>query len=56
MEGVKEMVRRMNEGYRAWEVLKTVMSNRVLEINATKCPYEGVIQPVLRNDEGSECA
>ena len=35
----------MNEGYRAWGVLKSVLSNRVLRIKAKKCLYEGVIVP-----------
>ena len=39
----RDMVHRMNEGYRAWGVLKNVMSNRGLGIKAKKCLYEGVI-------------
>ena len=39
------MVHRMNEGYRAWEVLKSVQSNRRLGMKAKKCLYEGVIVP-----------
>ena len=39
------VVHRMNEGYRAWGVLKSVLSNRGLEIKAKKCLYEGVIVP-----------
>ena len=35
----------MNEGYRTWGVLKSVLSNRGLGIKAKKCPYEGVIVP-----------
>ena len=35
----------MNEGYRAWGVLKIVLSNRGLGIRAKKCLYEGVIVP-----------
>ena len=35
----------MNEGYRAWETLKSVLSNRGLGIKAKKCLYEGVIIP-----------
>ena len=34
-----------NEGYRAWGVLKSVLNNRGLEINAKKRLYEGVIIP-----------
>ena len=33
----------MNEGYRAWGALKSVLSNRGLGIMAKKCLYEGVI-------------
>ena len=36
------MVHRMNEGYRAWGALKSVLSNRGLGIKAKKCLYEGV--------------
>ena len=39
------MVHRMNEGYRAWGVLKSVLSNSGLGIKAKKCLYEGVIVP-----------
>ena len=35
----------MNELYRAWEALKSVLSNRGLGIKANKCLYEGVIAP-----------
>ena len=34
---------RMNEGYRAWGALKSVLSNRGLGIKAKTCLYEGVI-------------
>ena len=37
------VVHRMNEGYRAWGVLKSVLSTRGLWIKAKKCLYEGVI-------------
>ena len=36
----------MNEGYRAWGALKSVLSNRGLGIKAKKCLYEGVIVPM----------
>ena len=36
---------RMNEGYRAWGVLKSVLSNRGLWIMAKKSLNEGVIVP-----------
>ena len=35
----------MNEGYRAWGALKSVLSNRGLGIKAKKYLYEGVIVP-----------
>ena len=41
----RDAVHRMNEGYRAWVALKSVMSNRGLGIKAKKCLYEGVIAP-----------
>ena len=41
----KDVVHRMNEGYRAWGALKSVQSNRGLGIKAKKCLYEGVIVP-----------
>ena len=37
------MVHRINEGYRAWGELISVLSNRGLGIKAKKCLYEGVI-------------
>ena len=40
-----DVVHRINEGYRAWEALKSVLSNRGLGIKAKKCLYEGVIVP-----------
>ena len=36
-----------NEGYRAWGVLKSVLSNRGMGINGKKCLYEGVIVPMV---------
>ena len=39
----RDVVHRMNEGYRAWGPLKIVLSNRGLGIKAKKCLYEGVI-------------
>ena len=41
----RDVVHRMNEGYRAWGVLKSVLSNGGLWIKAKKCLYEGVIVP-----------
>ena len=40
-----DVIHRMNEGYRAWGALISVLSNRGLGIKAKKCPYEGVIVP-----------
>ena len=40
-----DAVHRMNEGYRAWGALKSVLSNRGLGIKARKCLSEGVIVP-----------
>ena len=42
----RDMVHRINEGYRAWGALKSVLSNRVLGIKAKKCLCEGVILPM----------
>ena len=42
----RDVVHRMNEGYRAWGELKRVLSNRGLGIKAKKCLYEGVIVPM----------
>ena len=43
----RDVVQRMNEGYRVWGALKSVLSNSGLGINAKKClhVYEGVIVP-----------
>ena len=41
----RDVLHRMNEGYRAWGALKSVLSNRGLGIKAKKCLYEGVIVP-----------
>ena len=41
--GERNAVPRLNEGYRAWGALKSVLSNRGLGIKAKKCLYEGVI-------------
>ena len=42
----RDVVHRMNDGYRAWGALKSVLSNRGLGIKAKKCLYEGVIVPM----------
>ena len=41
----RDVVQRMNEGYRAWRGLKCVLSNRGLGIKAKKCLYERIIVP-----------
>ena len=41
----RDVVHRMNEVYRAWGWLKSVLSNRGLGIKAKKCLYEGLIVP-----------
>ena len=41
----RDVVQRMNEGYRVWRALKSVLSNKGLGIKAKKCLYEGVIVP-----------
>ena len=41
----RDAIHRLNEGYRAWKTLKSVLSNRGLGIKAKKCLYEGVIVP-----------
>ena len=38
-----DVVHRMNEGYRAWRELKSMLNNRELGIKAKMCLYEGVI-------------
>ena len=41
----RDVVHRMNEGYRAWGAMRSVLSNRGLGIKAKKCLYERVIVP-----------
>ena len=41
----RDVAHRMNEGYRMWGALRSVLSNRLLGIKAKKCLYEGVIAP-----------
>ena len=43
----RDVVLRINEGYRAWGALKSVPSNRGLGIKAKNCQYEGVIVPTV---------
>ena len=40
----KDGIHRMNDGYRAWRVLKSV-NNRGMWLNVQKCIYGGVIVP-----------
>ena len=40
-----DVVHRMNEGYRAWGALKSVLCNRGFGIKTKKCLYKGVIVP-----------
>ena len=41
----KDKVHRINEGYRVWGALKSVLSNRGLGIKPKKCLSEGVVVP-----------
>ena len=43
----------MNEGYRAWRALKSVLSYRGLGIKAKKCQYAGVIVPTALYGAGA---
>ena len=43
MGSQRDVVHRMNEGYRAWREQKSVVSNRELGMKAKKYLYEGVI-------------
>ena len=43
----RDVLHRMNEGYRAWGVMKSVISNRGLGIKAKKCRNEGLIVPTV---------
>ena len=45
------MAHRMNEGYRAWGGLKSVMSNRRLGIKAKKCLYGVIVLTALYGAE-----
>ena len=42
----RNVVHIMNERYRVWGVLKSVLNNKGLAINVKKCLYEGVIVPM----------
>ena len=41
----KDVVHRMNEGYKARGALKSLLSNKGLDMKSKKCLYEGVIVP-----------
>ena len=41
----RDVVNRINERYKAWVELKSVLSSRRLEINAKKCLYKAAIVP-----------
>ena len=41
-----DVVHRMNEEYRAWGALKSMLNNRGFRINVKKCLYEGEIVPM----------
>ena len=41
----RDVVHRMNEGYRAWGEQKSVLSNRGLGKNAKKCLHKEVTVP-----------
>ena len=40
----------MNEEYRAWGEIKSVLSNKGLGIKDKKCLYEGVILPTVLDE------
>ena len=42
----RDVVHRMNEGYRAWGALKSVLSSKKLGIKARNSLYEEVILPM----------
>ena len=39
----RDLLHGMNERYRAWGALKSMLSNKGLVIKAKKCLYEGVV-------------
>ena len=46
-----DVVHRINEGYRAWGTMKSMLSNRGLGIKAKKCLYERVIVPTVFSEQ-----
>ena len=47
----RDVVHRMNEGYRSWGSPRSALSNRALGIKAKKCLHEGVIVPTALYEE-----
>ena len=47
----RDVVHRMNEGYRAWGALKSVLNSRGLGRKAKKCPYEHFVPTALYGEE-----
>ena len=45
----RDVVHRINKGYKAWGALKSVRNNRGLGIKAKKFLFEGVIVPMTLN-------
>ena len=45
---------KINVWYKTWGALASVMSNRILGLNAKKCLYEGVIVPTALNEKCCE--
>ena len=43
----RDVVHRINQGYRAWGALKSVLSNIGLGMKAKKCLYKGAIVPTV---------
>ena len=52
----RNTVYRKNERYTAWRAEKSVLSNRGLGINATKCPHEGATVPTEADAWGMRSA
>ena len=47
----RHVVHRMNEEYRTWRALKSVLSNRGLGIKTKKCQYEVEIVPTAPTEQ-----
>ena len=50
----RDVVHRMNEGYRDWGGLKSVLSNRGLGIKDKKCQYEEVMYRRRYTEQSTE--